>query len=274
MPELAEVETIKNVLAPQLCGRTVTEIVVERPEVIAHPEAELFTESILGTVITTLQRRGKYLMISLQNGGTLVIHLRMTGELFVTPKDYLLKKHTHVIIRLDNETELRFIDMRRFGRLWYLRKGETDTYTGISTLGPEPFDEQLTAAYLEGKAGKSKKAIKDWLLCQQFIAGIGNIYSDEILFAAGIDPRREAKSLKKTEWKRLVQTIPQTMRFFVEKNEISAEDYLREGGEDYRNTPFLRVYGHAGEPCTRCHRPLSGCRVAGRSSVYCPCCQK
>lgn len=166
------------------------------------------------------------------------------------------------------------MDMRRFGRWWYLQKDEADVWTGIETLGPEPFEERLTAGYLLEKAGNSKKAIKDWLLCQQLVAGIGNIYSDEILFAAGISPGREARSLTAKEWERLAAEIPRTMQFFVEKNEISAEDYLKGEGRDYRNTPYLQVYGHRGAPCPKCGATLCGSRIAGRSSVYCERCQK
>ena len=166
------------------------------------------------------------------------------------------------------------MDMRRFGRWWYLKKDEKDDFTGIETLGPEPFDEKLTAGYLCEKAGSSRKTIKDWLLCQQLVAGIGNIYSDEILFAAGIYPGREARSLTAEEWDRLAEQIPRTMQFFVEKNEISAEDYLIGEGSDYRNTPYLQVYGHKGAHCPKCGGILAGSRIAGRSSVYCTHCQK
>lgn len=274
MPELAEVEMIRTVLEPQLCGRSVTRVAVLRPEVIAYPQPEQFARSICEAEIEKLCRRGKYLQIVLKNGCMAVIHLRMTGQLLAVPADYPVKKHTHVIFSLDDGRELRFIDMRRFGKLWLLQKDERDVYTGMQTLGPEPFDGRLTAAWLSGKAGNSKKAIKDWLLCQQFVAGIGNIYSDEILFAAGIYPGREARSLTSGEWERLAGEIPRTMQYFVEKNAISFEDYLKGEGRKYRNTPYLQVYGHKGEPCPKCGKILAGSRIAGRSSVYCTVCQK
>lgn len=274
MPELAEVEMIRRVLEPQLAGRTVAGLSVLRPEVVAHPQAEQFVQGVCGAVIGHLCRRGKYLQIVFENGSQAVVHLRMTGQLLVVPAGTPPKKYTHIILSLDDGRELRFMDMRRFGRWWFLQKDEEDTCTGIPALGPEPFDVQLTAGYLCGKAGSSRKLIKDWLLCQQFVAGIGNIYSDEILFAAGIYPGREARLLTPEEWERLAEEIPRTMRFFVEKNEISAEDYLKGEGRDYRNTPYLQVYGHKGAPCPKCGAALAGSRIAGRSSVYCGQCQR
>ncbi|UWO23360.1 DNA-formamidopyrimidine glycosylase [Marvinbryantia formatexigens] len=274
MPELAEVEMIRRVLEPQLGGRTVTKLLVVRPEVVAHPQTEQFAENVCGAVIERLCRRGKYLQIIFQNGSRAVVHLRMTGQLLVLPADSPPEKYTQLVLSLDDGRELRFLDMRRFGRWWFLQKDEPDTFTGMQTLGPEPSDERLTAGYLREKAGASRKAIKDWLLCQQYVAGIGNIYSDEILFAAGIYPGRGACSLTEKEWERLAEEIPRTMQFFVEKNEISAEDYLKSKGRDYRNTPYLQVYGHKGAPCPKCGAPLAGSRIAGRSSVYCLQCQK
>nr|WP_296908043.1 bifunctional DNA-formamidopyrimidine glycosylase/DNA-(apurinic or apyrimidinic site) lyase [uncultured Marvinbryantia sp.] len=274
MPELAEVEMIRRVLEPQLRGRTVTKLSVLRPEVVAPPQAEQFAQEVCGAVIGRLCRRGKYLQILFADGARAVVHLRMTGRLLVLPENTPEKKYTHLILSLDNGQELRFMDMRRFGRWWYLKKDEKDDFTGIETLGPEPFDERLTAGYLCEKAGSSRKTIKDWLLCQQLVAGIGNIYSDEILFAAGIYPGREARSLTAEEWDRLAEQIPRTMQFFVEKNEISAEDYLIGEGSDYRNTPYLQVYGYKGAHCPKCGGILAGSRIAGRSSVYCTHCQK
>ena len=138
MPELAEVEMIRRVLEPQLRGRTVTKLSVLRPEVVAHPQAEQFAQEVCGAVIGRL-----YLQILFADGARAVVHLRMTGRLLVLPENTPEKKYTHLILSLDNGQELRFMDMRRFGRWWYLKKDEKDDFTGIETLGPEPFDERL-----------------------------------------------------------------------------------------------------------------------------------
>lgn len=274
MPELVEVETIKHVLEPQLRGEKIVKLSVFRPEVIAHPDAEAFEKCVSGERITKMRRRGKYLMMELENQCTVAIHLRMTGQLLVTPVSYPARKHTHVIFHLENGQELRFIDTRRFGKLWLWRQGERDTFTGMASLGPEPLDTSLTGAYLSESAGNSRRSVKTCLLDQTLVAGIGNIYSDEILFAAGIHPQRPAESLCQEEWERLAEIIPQTMAYFLEKNVISPEDYLLTEGKEYRNTPYLRVYGHQGEPCPNCAATLQRTVICGRSSVYCPCCQK
>ncbi len=274
MPELPEVETIRRVIEPQIRGIAIGQIVVRRPEIIAHPTADEFCECLTGQSFSAVTRRGKYLIFRLQSGDRLLLHLRMTGCLLVTLPDYPEEKHTHLIFRLKNGQELRFSDTRRFGRFWLLRRGEADTYSGAEKLGLEPFDPNLNAEYLSGNWGNRKKAIKECLLEQNVIAGIGNIYSDEILFTAKIDPARPANSLTKAEWERLAVVIPERLSFFIQKNEISKEAYLETRGQDYQNTPYLQVYGHAGSPCPSCGAALCRRVIGGRSSVYCPCCQQ
>ncbi len=175
---------------------------------------------------------------------------------------------------LNNNKELRFSDTRRFGRFWLLKAGEVDTYSGIHKLGIEPFDAELTVEYLNTHLGKRKKTIKECLLEQTVIAGIGNIYSDEILFTAQIYPARPANSLNMNDWERLVTVIRERLSYFIDKNQITAEEYWETKGRDYRNTPFLQVYGHEGSPCPLCKETLHRITVGGRGSIYCPACQK
>ena len=198
----------------------------------------------------------------------------MTGCLLLTPADYPEEKYTHIIFNLSNGKELRFSDIRRFGRFWLFGENETDTYSGIDKLGIEPLDRLLTAGYLNTRLGKRKKAIKECLLDQNIIAGIGNIYSDEILFTAGIYPARPANSLDMKEYERLATAIPERISYFIEVNKITPEEYLETKGQDYRNTPFLQVYGQEGKPCPKCGETLCRIVIGGRSSVYCPVCQK
>lgn len=273
MPELPEVETVKRVIEPQIRGRSITGLMIRRPEIIAHPGEGGFRKSLMGRTICGMGRRGKFLMAFLDNGSRIILHLRMTGGLLLAPLDFPEEKHTHLVFRLDNAKELRFSDTRRFGRFWLLQKDEADTYSGISKLGIEPFDPALTGAFLQEHMGKRKRAVKDCLLDQSIVAGIGNIYSDEILFTAGIYPACPANRLAGKDWERLAGIIPQRLSFFIEKNEIAPEEYLQTKGKDYRNTPFLQVYGHAGESCPKCGRTLCRIVVSGRSSVYCPGCQ-
>lgn len=276
MPELPEVETVKNVLGPQIKGMQIEAVSVRCPDVIAHPAADDFCTCLTGQHILDMTRRGKFLNIRLESGDRIVLHLRMTGGLLLTAPAAPEEKHTHLVLTLRNETErkeLRFADQRRFGRFWLLRAGETDTCTGMQKLGPEPFDH-LTAAYLQAKLGRRRKAIKECLLDQTVIAGIGNIYADEILLSVGIHPAAPANTLQPAAWTALAAKIPERLAYFIEKNRITPEDYLLSKGKDYRNTPFLQVYGHAGEPCPICGSPLCRTVIGGRGSVYCPTCQK
>ncbi len=273
MPELPEVETIRRVLEPQIRGLEIMNITVEKPEVISHPAAGEFCRLLTGQVIASMSRRGKYLRIHMNSGDNVTLHLRMTGCLLVTPPDYPVEKHTHIAIRLSNGNELRFLDTRRFGRFWLIQDGEADTYSGIDKLGIEPFDTELNAEYLKAHFGKCKKAVKTCLLEQSVIAGIGNIYSDEILFQSKIQPSIPANQLTDNAWKRLAEAIPEKLNFFIEKNRITAEEYLESQGREYRNMPFLQVYGHADKPCPNCGETLTRIVIGGRSSVYCPICQ-
>lgn len=280
MPELPEVETIKRVIEPQIKGLMIDKVTVKCPEVVSYPAADEFCRLLTGQTISHMTRRGKFLMIWLNSNDRIILHLRMTGCLLLTPADYPEEKHTHIIFSLKNgmeeghSTELRFSDTRRFGRFWLLKESEADTYSGIEKLGIEPLDKVLTARYLNAHLGKRKKAIKECLLEQSAIAGIGNIYSDEILFTAGIYPARPANSLNMEEWERLAAAIPECISYFIEMNQITPEEYLETKGQDYRNTPFLQAYGHEGKPCPKCGETFCRIVVGGRGSVYCPVCQR
>lgn len=274
MPELPEVETVKRVIEPQIQGLMIDKVTVKRPEVVSYPAADEFCRLLIGQTISHMTRRGKFLMIWLNSDDRIILHLRMTGCLLLTPENYPGEKHTHIIISLSNGKELQFSDTRRFGRFWLLRKDETDTYSGIEKLGAEALDKVITAEYLDIHLGKRKKAIKECLLDQSIIAGIGNIYSDEILFTAGIYPARPANSLTPEEWERLAAAIPERISYFIEMNKITPEEYWETKGQDYRNTPFLQVYGQKGKPCQKCGETLCHIIVGGRGSIYCPACQK
>lgn len=274
MPELPEVETIKRVIEPQIQGLMIDKVNVKRPEVVAYPAADEFCGRLTGQTISHMTRRGKFLVIQLNSNDRIILHLRMTGCLLLTPADCPEEKHTHITFSLNNGKELRFSDTRRFGRFWLMKKDEADTYSGIEKLGAEPLDKQLTAGYLQARLGKRKKAVKECLLDQSMIAGIGNIYSDEILFTAGIYPARPADSLNMEEWERLAAAIPERISYFIKVNKITPEEYLETKGQDYRNTPFLQVYGQESKPCPKCGEMLCRIVVGGRGSVYCPVCQK
>ena len=271
---MPEVEAIRRVLEPQVQGLTIQDIGVHRPEIIEHPSADAFCGRLIGQTFDRAERRGKFLLLWFESGDHIVLHLRMTGCLLVTPADMPEEKHTHLVFRLSNGKELRFSDTRRFGRFWLIADGETDTYSGIEKLGVDPLTSECSAEYLRDRLGKRKKSINECLLDQSIVAGIGNIYSDEILFAAKIHPARPANSLTETEWTRLATAIPQQLAYFIEKNQMTPEEYLETKGQDYRNTPFLQVYGREEKPCSICGELLCRMVIGGRGSTYCPTCQK
>ena len=273
MPELPEVEALRRVLEPQVQGLSIQDIVVNRPEIIGRPVADAFCGRLVGQTLDHIERRGKFLLLWLESGDHIVLHLRMTGCLLVTPGDMPEEKHTHLVFRLSNHKQLRFSDTRRFGRFWLIASGEADAYSGVEKLGIEPLSSECSAEYLQDRLGKRKKAIKECLLEQSVIAGIGNIYSDEILFAARLHPARPADSLTGEAWARLAVAIPQQLAYFIEKNQMTPEEYLETKGQDYRNTPFLQVYGRAGKPCPICGATLCRMGIGGRGSTYCPACQ-
>ena len=273
MPELPEVETVRRVLAPHLLKKTITEVQVHHAQVIAAPSPEQFAESVTEQTIAAFSRRGKFLRLLFESGDHLTVHLRMTGSLTIEPQTAPVEKHTHVVLALDDGSELRYEDVRRLGKLWFARRGEEDI-SGTAKLGIEPFDDSLTAEYLRKKSHSSKKPVKSMLLDQSIVAGIGNIYSDEILFASGIRPDRPCSALTDGDFERLASAIPERLQFFIEKNAVSFEEYRSSKGRDYRNTPYLRVYGKGGEPCPACGNALQRLVLGGRSSVFCPHCQK
>ena len=274
MPELPEVETVRRVIEPQITGKRVLSVVIRNTQVIAYPSETEFSALLQGRTIAGMDRRGKLLSILFENGDRLFLHLRMTGQLLVTPADYPEEKHTHLIVNLSDDCQLSYIDVRRFGRFWYIRRDEAADMTGLNKLGIEPTDAGLTVDYLKERLGEKKKPIKEMLHNQTIIAGIGNIYSDEILFAARIHPGKRCCDLTDAEWSVLAEAIPKTILFYIEKNAIAPEDYLNGKGKDYRNTPYLQAYGHAGEPCPVCGAHFEKFTVGGRSSTFCSCCQR
>ena len=163
MPELPEVETIRRIIEPQTRGQKILSVELPTPQIIAHPAPEAFSELLTGKTISGMGRRGKFLWLELEGRDRAVFHLRMTGLPLVTPTDYPLAKHTHLILNLSNGNQFRYEDQRRFGRFWYIRADEQDTFTGLNKLGIEPDDPALTADYLKSKLAKRKKPIKEML---------------------------------------------------------------------------------------------------------------
>ena len=267
MPELPEIETIIRSLKP-LAGLRIEHLEVINPVVLRCQEFP--PEDVKGKTIVDITRRGKFIVIETREGLALVVHLGMSGRFYLANSRTPRAKHTHAVLLLQNGQELRYHDPRRFGGLWLTR----DSCRVVSRLGIEPLDSGLTVEYLSEMLGRRKTAIKNLLLNQKVIAGIGNIYADEILHRAGIKPDRLANSLSPAEINSLHQAIVHTLELGIAHRGTTFRDY-----RDGLNLPggfqnLLQVYGREGHPCPTCGQPISRIVIGGRSSHYCPCCQQ
>ena len=273
MPELPEVETIVRSLEPLLKGKIIEKIELVKDVVVAYPDSVTFLEYLKGAKIQSLSRRGKFIQILIDSGYTLVIHLRMTGHLIYTGQERPREKHTHVIFYLNDGNQLRFSDTRRFGRLWLIGPEEEDC-TGICRLGLEPFSPYFGAEYLKKTLEKRKIVIKQALLDQSVVAGLGNIYVDEVLFDSGITPLRQVNDISDNEWQRLAESIPRILTTAIKNRGTTFSDYLDGNGKRGDNFAYLKAYHREGQACSRCGEKIVRLKIAGRSSYFCPKCQK
>ena len=270
MPELPEVETIVRGLREPLVGRQFTSVRVGWENLVARPAVEEFERGLVGQRILGVKRRGKYLIFTLSGEGSLIIHLRMTGRLSVKNGDDELDKHDHLIFELDDGRELRFNNVRKLGRV-YLVDDEDEI---VGKLGPEPLDDDFTTADFAALLSRRRGMIKPLLLNQRLMAGIGNIYADEALFAARIHPERKADTLTASEIERLYHAIRPVLAQGIQNRGTTFSDYLDAEGREGRNQEHLRVFRRTGQPCPRCGTPIERTVVGGRGTYFCPRCQK
>lgn len=273
MPELPEIETVRRIIGPQVTGRRILSISVDKPKLIGHPSPEEYKHSMLGLSFVSSDRRGKALILNLDRG-KLIIRFGMTGQLVKVPKEFPKEKHTHLVLGLDDDSELRFIDQRMFGKIFFIKDHEPDIFSGIGNMGIEPFDQNLSQAFLENKVGRRRTSVKETLLDQSVIAGIGNIWGDEILFRCGICPETPCNQISDKGWDLLAEEIPKVMEFAIEKNAVTPEQYLEGMGRKYYDINYLLVYGRKNLPCTVCKTPIVRSVLGNRSSYWCPECQK
>ncbi|MDN5293068.1 MAG: formamidopyrimidine-DNA glycosylase [Eubacteriales bacterium] len=273
LPELPEVETVVRTLRNILLGQKIAGVNIFRPEVVKEPEAKSFSSLLAGREITALRRRGKFILLSLSGDQVLVIHLRMTGRLVISKKEEKHPPHTHVIINLDDGRELRFIDPRRFGRMWLLPAAELPVFPPLAGLGMEPLTEEFTVTRLQEMLQPRRAPVKAVLLNQSLLAGLGNIYADEALHRAGIHPARPACSLTAGEVESLHRAIGDVLKEGIAHRGTTFRDYVDGEGKKGGFQNFLRVYGRAGEPCLTCGTPVAKMKICGRTTSYCPACQ-
>ncbi|MBC7001873.1 bifunctional DNA-formamidopyrimidine glycosylase/DNA-(apurinic or apyrimidinic site) lyase [Photobacterium sp. BZF1] len=269
MPELPEVEVSRMGIAPHVTNQTVTKIIVRNPK-LRWPVPEEISQ-IEGQVIRRVTRRAKYLMLE-TDAGYAIVHLGMSGSLRVLPSDIPPEKHDHVDLCLSSGEVLRYNDPRRFGAwLWQADQGE---HPVLSKLGPEPLSEAFTAAYLQQKAKGKRTAVKQFIMDNHVVVGVGNIYANESLFAAGIHPKREAGKISAQRLALLVDEIKSVLAFAIEQGGTTLKDFKNADGKPGYFAQELQVYGKGGEPCPRCDKPLSEAKIGQRATVYCSDCQK
>ncbi len=272
MPELPEVETVRKGLENLVKNKRINQVDIYWPRIIDHTDIEEFRLNLIGEVIENVERRGKFLIFKLTHFDMLS-HLRMEGKFeYHKTKDPILK-HTHVIFKFDDGTELRYLDVRKFGRFVLLDKGAAHEYKGLKKLGPEPVAEDFKLATFEKKLKMKKKAIKPLLLDQSLVTGLGNIYVDETLFRAEIHPEQEANTLTNEEVKRLHQEIIAVLGEAVEAGGTTIRTYKNALGDAGTFQVSLLVYGQTGEACPRCGNEIVKKKVAQRGTHYCPECQ-
>ncbi len=277
MPELPEVETVCRGLNQLTPGETFQggEVLLKRS--IAHPASiEEFWKGLTHHQIQQWQRRGKYLLAQLAPSGWLGLHLRMSGQLLWLNQTQPLAKHTRVRFFLSNQQELRFIDLRTFGRIWWVPPNYSPEtiITGLNKLGIEPFSEEFTTSYLQQKLKKRRCAIKTALLDQKVVAGMGNIYADEALFLGQISPFREAASLSSSEIEQLYQGIRWVLKTAIEQGGTTFNTFLNVVGVNGNYMRQAWVYGRHGLPCYSCEAIIQRHKINQRSAHFCPECQK
>ncbi len=275
MPELPEVETVRQDLQRLTLGLRILAAEVLLPRTLAYPGKEEFEQGLAGTCLTQWRRRGKYLLGSLDSAAVLGVHLRMTGQLLWVQGSAPLPAHTRVRLRLEQGWELRFVDPRTFGQMWLVPAGvEPETViAALQSLGPEPLSPAFSEAYFQAALQKSRRPIKTALLDQSLVAGVGNIYADEALFLSGIHPLTPALQLSDSAKARLRETLIGVLQVGLEQRGTTLRDYrdLRGLNGNYQGQAW--VYGREGDPCRLCGTPIQRIKLAGRSAHFCPRCQ-
>ncbi len=292
MPELPEVETVRRGLEQKLNNFIIKKVEICRDSTVAFPiNKEEFTKGLLNSLIYKWDRRGKYLIAQLKevpnenaqflvenskNNGFLVVHLRMTGYFKFIENSSHPCKHTRIRFFDKNNNELRYIDVRSFGQMWWINKGLSPNkiIKGLGSLGPEPFSKEFDANYLKKVISKRSKSIKAILLDQTIVAGIGNIYADESLYSAGISPFREARTIKNNELIKLKESIVTVLKKSIGSGGTTFSDFRDLEGENGNFGLQTNVYRRTGKECRKCGNLIARQKITGRSTHWCPKCQK
>jgi formamidopyrimidine-DNA glycosylase len=276
MPELPEIESLRRILARSARGRTIVSAKIGRVALRRRAPQD-FAHAIANRRIKRVRRRAKYLIIELSGGGAILVHLGMSGSLTHRREGFcgndLDSRHDHIEFLLDDGSRLVFNDPRRFGIVHFTSLAEIDRIAELRHLGPEPLGRQFTLDYLVGAARGRTVAIKNLLMDQRILAGIGNIYAAEILFRAGVRPTRRAGRVTRAELERIFEFTPAVLRAAIGSGGTTFRSYRDSRGRPGRFARRLMVYGREGDPCYICSAPIRNVIVSQRASFYCPRCQ-
>src|SRR5213076_1356839 len=273
MPELPEVESVRRQLEPALVGRRFVHVQIDDPRLVRPLEPREVAAELEGERVAAVERRGKYLVFRFESGRVLLIHLRMTGSLRHAPGGTLQDDpHRRAVVRLDDGSDVAYRDVRRFGTWLLLEPGEAEPYLS-ARVGDEPLDALFTAARLGERLAARRTSLKAALLDQRTLAGMGNIYVDEALWRARLNPLRPAAQLDRNELRRLHRGIRAALEHGLARQGSTLRDYRLPDGSGGSMQDEFRVYGRGGEPCERCGKPISRTQVAGRTTWFCPTCQ-
>ncbi|USS86753.1 DNA-formamidopyrimidine glycosylase [Fructilactobacillus cliffordii] len=272
MPELPEVETVRSGLTKLVQGATIESVEVLYPKMINLPAAD-FEKDLAGKQIIRIDRRGKYLLFRLSDDLTLVSHLRMEGKYEVEPEGSPRPKHTNIVFHLNDGRELWYKDTRMFGKMALVKDDEVMNLSGLNKIGPEPTDADLSFTYLKERLHKSHRKIKAFLLDQSQVAGLGNIYCDEVLWMSKIHPEQMTNYVSDAEIETLRQNIIKEIAAAIQGHGTTVHSYSNAFGEAGEFQNQLQAYGRKGEPCRRCGTPMEKIKVAQRGTTFCPKCQ-
>ena len=273
MPELPEVETVAAALRVHLPGRRVTGVTV-RCEKLRRPLPVKALQNLVNEAILGVRRRAKYLLIDMSCGQTLVIHLGMTGTLRLTIGSESPGRHDHLDLQLDNGECLRFRDPRKFGLVMVVKPNEQGVIKELGELAPEPLSRDFTADYFYHLSRKRTTSVKNFIMDQRRVVGVGNIYASETLFRARIRPTTAVGRLGQERCRQLVTIIKEVLSEAIATGGTTISDFRRVDGSEGAFARELQVYGRTGEPCVACHQPIEKITLGGRSTFYCPQCQK
>lgn len=271
MPELPEVETTRRGIAPHVTGRTIRDVVVRNAH-LRWPVPRRLRQLLQGKTMQDVGRRGKYLLLT-TDGGTLIMHLGMSGSLRILPSGTTAGKHDHVDILLDDDRCLRLNDPRRFGSIHWTTR-DPALHPLLRDLGPEPLGTRFDAGYLHGLARGRRIAVKQFIMDSHVVVGVGNIYANEALYRAGIHPARAAGRISQARYARLAMAIREVIRDAITHGGTTLRDFVASDGRPGYFRHELQVYGRAGEPCAGCGATLRHITQGQRSTFYCPRCQR